>query len=203
MLKHISKEEIENMEQRYRVMFINSLSGFKSANLIGTISKSGTNLAIISSVVHLGASPPLIGLVFRPNSAPRHTYENILEQGQFTINHVNESIYEKSHQTSARYTRENSEFDCCNLTEEYYEQFKAPFVKESLLKIGAKYLRSIKVEENNTIFVIAKIESVFIDEVAIQSDGHIDIELLKSVCVSGLDSYHQTNLLQRLPYAKS
>ncbi|MCS7053720.1 MAG: flavin reductase, partial [Ignavibacterium sp.] len=84
----ITKEKILDFERRYRINFVNSLSGFKSANLIGTISKSGiTNLAIFSSVIHVGANPPLIGILFRPLSVPRHTYNNIKETGCFTINH--------------------------------------------------------------------------------------------------------------------
>ncbi|MFT6388340.1 MAG: hypothetical protein ACJAUP_001720 [Cellvibrionaceae bacterium] len=48
------------MSDRFHVNFINSLSGFKSANLIGTVdSVQNTNLAIVSSVIHLCAKPPL------------------------------------------------------------------------------------------------------------------------------------------------
>ena len=55
----ITKENILQFEKLYRTNLFNSLSGFKSANLIGTISKEGkTNLAIFSSVIHVGANPP-------------------------------------------------------------------------------------------------------------------------------------------------
>lgn len=71
-------QDIESMDKRYRTNFVNSLPGFKSANLIGTISHSGIpNLAIFSSVIHVGASPALMGMLFRPVSVPRHTYQNI------------------------------------------------------------------------------------------------------------------------------
>ena len=74
--------DIANMEQRYRANFINALSGFKSANLIGTISKSGQhNLAIVSSVFHIGAHPPLMGMIMRPHTVPRDTLQNIKDTG--------------------------------------------------------------------------------------------------------------------------
>lgn len=70
----LNKEEILHYEKNYRANLINSVSGFKSANLIGTVSSKGnTNLAIFSSVIHVGANPPLIGLLMRPVSVPRHT----------------------------------------------------------------------------------------------------------------------------------
>jgi hypothetical protein len=44
-MKHINLSEIQSWERFYRGNFINSLSGFKSASLIGTINKNEqTNL---------------------------------------------------------------------------------------------------------------------------------------------------------------
>ena len=51
--------EIMNWDERFRLKFINSISGYKGVHLIGTKSKSGnTNLAIFNSIVHIGSSPP-------------------------------------------------------------------------------------------------------------------------------------------------
>ncbi|PTL98815.1 MAG: flavin oxidoreductase, partial [Candidatus Arcticimaribacter sp.] len=66
-MKHFSKEAIGAMPSIYRLNMINSCTGYKSANLIGTQSKEGnTNLAVFNSVVHLGSNPPLIGFILRP-----------------------------------------------------------------------------------------------------------------------------------------
>ena len=95
---HLTKQAISDLENRYRAHLINSLSGFKSANLVGTQDSNGqTNLAIVSSVFHLGAHPPLVGMIIRPHSVPRHTLENLLATQQYTINHVNKDIYSKAH----------------------------------------------------------------------------------------------------------
>ena len=56
--------EIESWERFYRANFINSLTGFKSVNLIGTVNTTGqANLGIFSSIVHIGSNPPLLGYV--------------------------------------------------------------------------------------------------------------------------------------------
>ena len=113
---HFTKQAISDLENRYRAHLINSLSGFKSANLVGTQDCNGqTNLAIVSSVFHLGAHPPLVGMIIRPHSVPRHTLENLLATKHYTINHVNKDIYDKAHQTSARYDKDESEFDATAL----------------------------------------------------------------------------------------
>lgn len=136
----INRDDLNNMEQRYRAMFINCLSGYKSANLIGTVDKGGqTNLAIMSSTFHLGASPPLVGLVVRPDAADRHTLDNIRATGVYTINHVSVDIVKQAHQTSARYPKEVSEFDAVGLTADFKSEFSAPFVKESVISMGLEF----------------------------------------------------------------
>ena len=59
-------QSLNELEQRYRAHLINSLSGFKSANLLGTVDKNGQeNLSIVSSVFHLGANPALLGMIIQ------------------------------------------------------------------------------------------------------------------------------------------
>ena len=46
------EHQIEKLEKIYRVNLMNSCSGYKSANLIGTISNNGQyNLSVFSSIV--------------------------------------------------------------------------------------------------------------------------------------------------------
>ena len=195
-------DDIEQMEQRYRAHFINSLSGFKSANLIGTCSTDKqTNVAIVSSVVHLGAQPPLMAYINRPASVPRHTLNNILATGHYTINHVNENIITAAHQTSARYPQSESEFAATGLNEYWNAAFPAPFVAESRLRLGLDYVEHHTLL-NETVMVIGRITYVELAMTALTGDGYIDIESLGSVAVSGLDSYHKSMKLQRLSYAK-
>lgn len=199
----IKKENIWNFQKLYRTNFINSLSGFKSANLIGTICSEGkTNLAIFNSVIHVGANPPLMGFLMRPVSVERHTYTNIKETNHFTINHINKEIFKQAHQTSARYEKDISEFDVCGLTPEYTETIKAPYVKESKIKIGLKFLEEQEIKSNGTIFIIGEIREILLPDDVILADGFVDIEKAGTIAISGLDSYHETNKIARLSYAK-
>ncbi|BBN83434.1 flavin oxidoreductase [Pseudoalteromonas sp. A25] len=201
---HFSKQHIDALDKQTRVHLINSLSGFKSANLIGTADKQGKeNLAIVSSVFHLGANPPLIGMIMRPHSVPRHTLENILETGHYTINHIHTEIVEKAHQTSARYDKAISEFSAVGLTPQYHEPCMAPFVKESKLKIAVTLKSTQTIELNQTELVIGEITDIYLeDDAAYCHDGFLDLEQLQTVAISGLDRYHTTSGLTRLSYAK-
>lgn len=206
MTNHFNSQiiNIHELEDRYRANLINSLSGFKSLNLIGTIDHNKkTNLAIFNSVFHLGANPALLGFISRPNSVARHTIENIRSTKFYTLNPVTEDNYERAHQTSARYPKEISEFDACNLEEEFRDEFKAPFVKSSPIKIGMELVREVSILENETLMIIGKIIYLSCPQNAIENDGFIDLEALSILCGNSLDSYHSTKRIKRLPYAKA
>ena len=203
IVKHITQEQILNMEKQERVHFANSLGGFKSVGLIGTQNKKNqTNLAIVDSILHIGSNPPLFGMVFRPGVLERHTLENILETGLYTINHINEKIHKQAHQTSARYERNCSEFDQTGLTPEYKNNFFAPFVKESNVQLAMEFKEKITLYINNTVLIIGEVKDVYFPENCLQKDGFLDIEKAESITCSGLDSYHKTSQISRLSYAK-
>lgn len=200
----MEKIEFEKMDQRTRACFINCLSGFKSANLIGTRSNKyqTTNLSIVSSCFHLGAQPALMGLIFRPHSTDRHTLEYILESGFFTLNHITADFFEAAHQTSARYPREVSEFEATGLNEEYKDDFFAPFVRESKISLAMKLREHQLLTINQTELVIAEIQAVYAPKDCLGQDGSLDLGKAGTVCVSGLDSYFESKPLARLSYAK-
>ncbi len=202
--KYLSDGDILNMEAQYRAAFMNSLTGFKSASLIGTIDKNkNINLSIFSSVTHLGSNPALIGFISRPNITERHTLENILETKYYTINHINKNIFKQAHQTSARYPKNISEFDATGLTPEFITGISAPYVKESFIKYGVEYVEKHELKINNTILIIGKVIQAIVPEYCLLQDGAIDIEKAETITISGLDSYHTSNKIAKLSYAKT
>ena len=203
MKLNFNSESIMSLDKNKRVQLINSLGGFKSVSLIGTSDLEGnTNLAIFSSIFHIGANPPLIGLIFRPSPPERNTYNNIIDTGFYTINHINESIYRQAHQTSARYDQTESEFEITNLKPEYKDNFFAPYVAESNIQLGIEFKEQITIPINNTTMIIGEITQIYIPENCLSEDGFVDIEKANSITCSGLDSYHKTVQLDRLNYAK-
>jgi flavin reductase (DIM6/NTAB) family NADH-FMN oxidoreductase RutF len=201
--RQIDSTELLEMERRYRANFINSLTGFKSLALVGTVAKNAQkNLAVFNSIVHLGAHPPLIGMVIRPDSVDRHTLQNILETGYYTINHVQEEIIQKAHQTAARYPKTISEFDAVGLKDEVIHDFPAPFVKASIIKIGIQFKEKVPFAINGTIFVIGEIKQITLPKDVVHADGFVDLVKAGTITNSGLDSYHVVLDGKRFPYAK-
>jgi len=201
---HLTLKEILNLEQRYRASLINSVLGFKSVNLVGTKSTKGnTNLAIFNSFFHLGANPPLIGFIMRPDTVDRNTLNNILETKEYTVNHITEDFYKKAHQTSAGYPSDVSEFNAVGLTEEYKNGSHAPFVKESNVQLSIELKDKVNIEINGTIMIIGEIKDIYIPENSIKEDGYLDLSALGTITNNGLDSYLNTSKIDRLSYAKT
>jgi flavin reductase (DIM6/NTAB) family NADH-FMN oxidoreductase RutF len=202
-----SLQDIIAMERNPRLSLINSITGYKSANLIGTHNKEGlSNLAIFSSAVHIGSDPPLIGIINRPivadGKTSRHTYNNIKDSGFFTLNHVSIDLVEKAHQSSASYPDGISEFEVLGLSPQYSEAVNAPYISESVIKMGLEYVEEYFIKANGTIMLIGKVIELIIPDNCIDEKGNLDLAQAQTVALSGLDTYHSATMLKRLPYAR-
>lgn len=199
----ITATDIEEMKHLYRINLINSITGYKSANLIGTKSKNGvSNVAVFSSVTHFGSNPALIGVVMRPTTVARNTYGNIINTKYYTINHINQAIIEDAHHTSAKYPEDISEFDKTDLEEEYINDFFAPFVKQSVIKIAMELVETIPIKANGTLLVLGRVLELVLPPEIIADDGFVDLNAAQTVAISGLDAYHRPQQQARLSYAR-
>jgi flavin reductase (DIM6/NTAB) family NADH-FMN oxidoreductase RutF len=201
---HLTKNDIHQLDRVKRLNLINSVTGIKPANLIGTRSTAGEpNLAIFSSVFHLGSDPALLGFILRPDvEVRRHSYENIKETGFYTINHIHRSFIQEAHYTSAKFDKGISEFEKCNLTEEYIQDFSAPFVAESKMKMGMKFLQELHIAANDTTLIVGEIQHLFFPEEMMDEKGHCDLALIDDVGISGLNTYYALEKIAWFPYAR-
>ncbi|MBC8884001.1 flavin reductase [Flavobacterium piscinae] len=202
-MKKFTKEVIQELPKIPRLNLINSCTGYKSANLIATKTADGvSNVAIFSSITHLGSDPALLGFILRPTTVPRNTYKNIKDLGYFTVNHITETMIADAHHSSANYDENISEFDQTNLEEEYYEGISIPFIKNSPVQILCKYLNEYEIKENGTIHIIASIEKIFVEERLLQKDYWLRLDVENVVSINGLDGYCVPKLVDRFEYAR-
>lgn len=199
----ITKENLQQFEDRFRRAFVNSLAGFRQVALIGSRSKEGqTNLAIFNSLIHLGANPALFGLISRPDSVPRDTLQNIVDTGYYSINYVSADAVEKAHQTSARYAKNVSEFEQVGFLEQSLEPFPVPFIGDAIVKIAMKFEEKIDIKINGTILIVGSLQYVSLNETLVQQDGFVDLAAAEALVSCGLDAYFKPEPLTRLSYAK-
>jgi len=201
-MHHLTTADILAFERIYRLNLVNALPGFKPGNLIGTAAPDGTtNLAVFSSALHLGSAPPLLGIVTRPTTVPRHTYHNLKSSGCYTLNHVPLSYAAQAHHTSANFPPEVSEFDACGFTPSYRDGFPAPYVAESPLSIGLRLQQELPIQ-NGTVLLVGLVEHVYLPDSSLRPDGTLDLVALGTAAISGLDGYHGVLPPVRFGYAR-
>jgi flavin reductase (DIM6/NTAB) family NADH-FMN oxidoreductase RutF len=199
----VTSDHLATMEKLTRVQFATTLPGPKPICLVGTRSSNGTsNLAPFSSVTHLGSNPVLLGMVTRPDTVDRHTLKNIIDTGQWTLNHVTADFVEQAHQCSARYPEGVSEFEATGLTEVKHPGITPPFVAESPLRIGLELEELIDITSNNTKLIVGRVTVVDLPGEEPAPDGSIDLKRLGTLASTALDTYFSLTEVARLPYAK-
>jgi flavin reductase (DIM6/NTAB) family NADH-FMN oxidoreductase RutF len=201
--KQYSASDIANMQHRYKAHFVNSLTGFKSANLIGSIDAKGvTNLCLVSSAINLGTEPALVGFVYRQHAhIVSNTLDNIIATDCFTLNHITAEHLDDAHHTSARYQGDVSEFDQTEFDAQY-GTIAAPYVKQSRIKLGLQFKQKIDLPLNGLVMIIGQVKEVILDGGLLLEDGKIDLVAAQSLAVTGLDEYHTSASLGRRDYAK-
>lgn len=198
-----NSSEIKDLEKQFRTNLINSIPGYKPLQLLGTVGADGvTNLSLVNSIFHLGANPPLLGIVMRPQRPENDTLYNMQQSGEFTLNNVLPGWYKQAHQASATFPSGVSEFEECGFEADYITGFKAPFVKQSTIKMGLKLREIIPMPINGTTIVVGELIHIALDEEIIKDDGFVDHLKAETVTVAGLDSYYSAKPLARLAYAK-
>ena len=203
---HLS--DIDAMERLFRINLINSLCGGKALVLVGTQDKEGRhNLAPFNSLVHVGAKPPMLGLVFRPPSERvGHTWENLVATGACTLNAVHAGMRDAAHQCSAKHPAGASEFAATGLTPLMAsgfsgDPFPAPFVAESHVRMACTLVESHPIRANATRFVVLAVQSITLPSPALGDDGFVDPARTGSLSAVGLDAYGEMGPLHRLAYA--
>jgi len=200
---HFTRQDIDKLDHIYKINFVNSLSGYKSANLIATRSPEGiSNVAVFSSVVHYGSAPPILGFVLRPTTVPRNTYKNIKDTGVYTINHISHCMIKDAHHTSAKYPLNVSEFSKTKLEEEFRNNIFSPFVKQAPVKIAMKFLEEYFIKANDTILVLGEITDVFVNDDMLAEDGFLDLTKSQIASIIGLDGYAISGSNTRLGYQR-
>ncbi len=198
----IDAAQIAQAETRFRANLIQTALGFKAVMLMGTHNKEGVNnLAIFNNFIHISANPPVIGVQFRPANMERHSLENLLATGYFSLNQVPESYWKQAHQTSAKYDADTSEFEACGFTPKFHANFLAPMVAESPLSMVLKFQEQIPLGTTGVTLVLGEI--VYLQSnTAPLPDGFIEPTENNIITSAGADGYYTAQKKGRLSYAR-
>ena len=196
------KKDLNSLPSRTRANLINKMAGFKSPVLVGTINKRGqNNLSIVSSLVHLGSSPGLLGMNLRPRTKMySHTLKNIESKKQFTVSFIDKTIYKKAHLCSAKLPENESEFSYSGLTPEFniIANWSTPHVAESKIQIGLELSDSFRLK-NKCNFIVGEINWIKISDSLLKNKFNLK-QLENHISILGLYEYYEVKLIEKLMY---
>jgi flavin reductase (DIM6/NTAB) family NADH-FMN oxidoreductase RutF len=186
--KEWSRSDLLGLDRRYRRDLINRVSGSRTVWLLTSRSLDGTaNIGLFSQVVHIGANPPLMGVLFRPKTDWHHSLDNIEETKLYGLHAVHTDRWQNAHATSFAFKASQSEFDECGWSEEKMPESDLPIIKDSLARIVLEPKEIVHIRSNQCRMVVGHILSIQIREDQLDSD-----QLPRPadwLNVSGLDLY--------------
>ena len=72
----------------------------------------------------------------------------------------------------------------------------------SPVQYAMQLVEVLPIRHNGTFLVVGEVKGVWLQEGLLGPDGFIELEKAGVVTSSGIDSYHNTRLIRRFPYAK-
>jgi len=117
------------------------------------------------------------------------------------MNHISQSFMKQAHYTSANLDYKESEFERMKINKEFLGEFHAPFVKDSLVKIGMKHIENILLPNKSTL-VIGEIVLLHLPDDVVDEKGQMDLGKYDCVGISGLGSYYRLNKLDSFPHVR-
>lgn len=171
----------------------------------GTIDAEGRpNLAPFSFFNVISANPPVV--VFAPNNSgrdgtPKHTWLNVLEVPEVTVNIVNYDMVQQMNVAAAPWERGISEFEKSGFTPLASDLIRPPRVAESPVQMECRVLetKSFGTGGGAGNLVMAQVVRIHVNEAYIGEDGRIDQTRIGLVgrmggawyCKTGPDSMFQ------------
>lgn len=201
-MKTYLKEDFQGFDDVFRRNFFNTLSGPKPCWLMGTRHENGRpNFGLFSNVIHVGAQPPAIGILFRPLTVARHSWDNLHREEQCALSLVHRAILGGAHQLSAPWDMDTDEAKVSGLAMENWKQ--SAVIKDSPVQLLCKPVETLTLQWNQTQLQVLAIEEVRIQEGLVAADGLVDMVAADAIACLGLDAYLQVMPAARFRYAKT
>ena len=63
-------------------------------------------------------------------------------------------------------------------------------------------MEEIEIKSNKSVIIIGSVKHIFYPDIIESETGQLDLELLKSIGIGGLDTYYQLEKIGKLPFAR-
>lgn len=129
--------------------------------------------------------PPMLMIsVGKQNGALKDTSSNILNNKEFVVHIVDESIVKEVVKTGDNYPHEINELDKTNLTTTSSKTVNVPSVKEAKVRYECELVHHLELgdQQNGTDMLIGQVKAVYIDDAIYDPESaYVDVEKLNPI----------------------
>jgi flavin reductase (DIM6/NTAB) family NADH-FMN oxidoreductase RutF len=200
----LTSREWNEWPPRVRAQFFNSLAGPRQVGLLTSFSPSGVaNAGVFSQTLHVSATPPQLGFLFRPQTDEHQGLRYVRQQQAFGFHLLagGPDHALRLHQCSAKYPEGRSELDAVQFEWSRFEQVAAPRVHQAVVAYGLRLHEQHGLSNGATLVVGTVVEVHLAPSIRADDEGFVSLpdDLLLA---QGLDGYHHAQPLIRSAYAQ-
>lgn len=191
--------ELAGLPDRYRAALLNGTSGLRTA-FLGISGHDGQwNAGVFSNVTHVGANPPQMSVLFRPDNGRRHTLEAYKEQGKLTLCALPSEETERLHYCAADFPSGTFEWEALGGSTVHLKGWAHPVPTSALYAVELDWVEAFELN-NRCLYTVGAITRVGLsDAVRMNDQGHLIYEKSPAVA-SGLNTYFSVEQSQFFPF---
>ena len=196
----LNHEQILGLERRFQTALINSLSGIRTS-FIGITGEHGQwNASTLSNITHVGANPPQISVLFRPQSAKKHTLKNYREFGTITLVCMPFHKFETVHRVSVNAPKDVFELALLGEQVQKLEGWQHPIPNDFLYAIEVNLVEEFTLG-NQCIYTVGSIHQLrWSKNVRVNKNGQVIFQQSPTLAI-GLQQYTSIDTESKhLPY---
>ena len=198
----LNREQILDLDKRYRIALINSLSGVRTAFIGITGEHEQWNATTLSNITHVGAHPGQLSVLFRPPSTNSHTLKNYRNFGIMTLICMPFDKYDTVHEVSVNAPKNVFELELLDEPVQNFEGWDHPIPKDFIYAIEIEYVEEFTLN-NQCIYTVGSINQLrWSEKLQINEQGQVFFQE-SPVLAIGLQHYTSIHTEgKQLPYPK-
>lgn len=187
----LNREQILDLDKRYRTALINSLSGVRTAFIGITGEHEQWNATTLSNITHVGAHPAQLSVLFRPPSTNSHTLKNYRNFGIMTLICMPFNKCDTVHEVSVNAPKDIFELELLDEPVQNFEGWRHPIPKDFIYAIEIEYVEEFTLN-NQCIYTVGSINQlIWSEKLQINDQGQI---LFQESPVLAIGLQHYTSI---------
>ena len=189
---------LDGLQRRERTGLINAISGIRTVFLAISGTQGNWNAGVFTNVIHVGANPACMSILFRPDNGNRHSYTNYKTSKRITLVSLPEEEMQRLHDCSASYDEGVFEWEHLGGRCENIDGWTHPIPTAALWAVELEFDESFKLK-NDCIYTVGRVQHVGLGNALYREDRTLHFNTPPLLAL-GLQHYFIPESVAHLPF---